>query len=128
MNNDPIANQIEGIGNRRLLGCLVKFMLALVIGGVVLGLVARHAHNRILTGAVALAFSGLLFGFATSFLTFQMRKLLVTVFTVLSLAAALAIFASRALFDWESKLPLVVVFVPLIFPAAFALGQVRGNR
>ena len=38
----------------------------LVLGGTFLGLVARHAHNRILTGAVALALSGLLFGFATS--------------------------------------------------------------
>ncbi len=95
MNNDPIAHQIEGIGNRRFLDCLVRFMLALVSGGVVLGLVARHACNRILTGT--LAFSGLLFGFATSFLTLAMRKLLVTVFTVLSLAAALFVLASRAL-------------------------------
>ena len=66
MNNDPIANQIDGIGSRRLLGCLVRTPLALVLGGTFLGLVARHAHNRILTGAVALALSGLLFGFATS--------------------------------------------------------------
>ena len=126
MNTDPIAKQIEGIGNRRFLGCLVEFMLALVSGGVVLGLVARHACSRMLTGA--LASSGLLFGFATSFLTLAMRKLLVTVFTVLSLAAALAIFASRALFGWESKLPLVVVFVPLVFPAAVALAQARFER
>jgi hypothetical protein len=106
----------------------VKIGLVLVLGGVVLGLVARHAHNRILTGAVALMLSGLLFGFATSFLTFRMRKLASTAFLISAIAASLAILIARTCCGWESKLPLEVVFVPFVFPIAFKLGQAKGNR
>ena len=123
--SDPIANQIEGIGNRRLLGCAAKFALAVLVGGVVLGLVARNTHDRPLTGAVALALSGLLFGFATSFLTPAMRKLLRTVFVVFPLVATLVMFAFRTLFGWQSELPLLAVVAPLAFSAGFFIGQVK---
>ncbi len=126
--SDPISNQIEGIGNRRLLGCAAKFALAVVLGGVVLGWVARDAHNKALTGAVALALSGLLFGFATTVLTPEMRKLLRTVFVVVPLVAAFAMFASRTLFGWQAQLPLLGVLAPLAFTAGFLIGQFRRKR
>ena len=128
MNNDPIPNQIEGIGNRRLLGCAAKFALAVLVGGVVLGLVARDTHNRALTGAVALALSGLLFGFATSVLTPAMRKLLRTVFVVFPLVATLMMFAFRTLFGRQAELPLLAVVAPLAFTAGFLIGQFKRGR
>ena len=103
MNNDPMIGQIEGIGNRRLLGCVGKFVLAVFVAGLVIGLVAKHTQDKPIRGAVALLASGLVFGFATSVLTAGARKFLRAVFVAFPLAASLAMFGLRTLFTLARK-------------------------
>ena len=122
-NDDRITNQIEGLGNKRLLGCACWWMVLMLVGSTVLGLVIRHTSDKPIRTGVVLAFSGLLFGSATSILTNVTRRFLKTVFVVFPLVMAFVMFALSTLFGYAENLPLRMVVAPLSLTAGFLLGQ-----
>ncbi len=126
--NDRIPNQIDNIAFRRLLGCLVKFVLVFLAGMAVFALVVKHTDDRGTRAAAAFAFGGLVFGLAASILTDRAQKLLLGVFIPMPIAAALCMFALRTLFGMSEELPLIVTLAPLFLPAGFILGRSRRKR
>ncbi len=123
MKEDPIIGQIEGLGNRRLIISAAIWLLALLLGGIVLGLAANTTNDKATIIAIACAVSGLLLGFATSILTSSMRRLLKIVFISLGIFIAILLFASRTIGGYSSVIPLRLVATPLAFPIAFCIGQ-----
>jgi len=126
MTDEPIADQIDRLGNRRLAGCAIKFLALIVLGCIALGVTIRHTRDAGTRLAVALAVSGLLFGFCTSTLTPAARKLLTRVFVLLPLVVAILLFAYRTLFGRAGELPLRLVLAPLALALGFVMG--RGRR
>ena len=124
--NDPIPNQIDSLGDRRLAGCAVKAIVLFVLGCLALGFTAKRTHDAGIRLAVALAMSGLLFGFAASGLTPRAREFLTRVFVLLPLVVTLLLFAYRTLFGRSEELPLRLVLAPLALAVAFLIG--RGRR
>jgi len=125
MNHDPIANQIEGIGYRRLAGRAGRFVAVFLAGCVLLGWVVRHTRDKGIRAAVALALCGLLFGYASSVLATSSRKLLIRVFVLVPLVVSLSMFAFRTLFGRAEELPLRLVLAPLALALGFLLGVGR---
>jgi uncharacterized membrane protein YhaH (DUF805 family) len=126
MPDDPISNQINRIGHRRLAGCAIKFLALLALGCVVLGITVRRTHDPGIRLAVALGISGLLFGFYASLLSPRAAKFLTRVFVLLPLVVTLTVFAYRTLFGRAEELPLRLVLAPLALALGFLIG--RGRR
>lgn len=125
MNDFRIAGDIESLGNRRMLGCLGRFLLVFFVALVVYAIAVKHTSDRSIRAAAALAVSGVILGFATSILTSQSRKLLIGAFVALPLVIAIVLFAFRTLFGMSHALPLRLVLAPLFFSAGFVAGQIR---
>lgn len=119
--NERIANQIEGLGDRRLLGCFMKTLLILALGGIVLHMVVRQSEDTAKNLAVMLAISGLVMGYATSYL----RTVLKVVMATVPLAATFVMFVMRTVLGWSNDLPLLMTLAPLVFGIAFLIGQLR---
>jgi len=128
MHTDPIKNQIENIGNRRLLGCAVRFALIVVACVVILVLIAKRPDGKPLYGAAAMGMCGLLFGFATSMLTERFRRFLKIVFVVIPIAITIGLFVARTVFGYARDLPLFSVLTPLFFSTGFLIGGIRRAR
>ncbi len=126
MMNDPIPNQIARIGDRRLAGCAVKFLMILTAGCIGLAIAIKRTHDPGIRLAVALAVSGFVFGFAASGLSPKAGKLLARVFVILPLVVSLLLFAYRTLFGRAEELPLRLVLAPLALALCFLIG--RGRR
>ena len=123
MNNEPIERQIEGLGDRRLLGRAVATALVVAAGGVAYRLVVGHSEDAPTRAAAALAVSGLLFGFATSSLAAKMRRLLTVALVVLPLAVSVCLFALRTVLGWSAELPMRLVAAPVCLSAGFVIGH-----
>lgn len=123
--NERIANQIEGLGDRRLLGCFMKTLLILALGGIVLHMVVRQSEDTAKNLAVMLAISGLVMGYATSYLDPRMRTVLKVVMATVPLAATFVMFVMRTVLGWSNDLPLLMTLAPLVFGIAFLIGQLR---
>lgn len=100
--NERIANQIEGLGDRRLLGCFMKTLLILALGGIVLHMVVRQSEDTAKNLAVMLAISGLVMGYATSYLDPRMRTVLKVVMATVPLAATFVMFVMRTVLGWSN--------------------------
>jgi uncharacterized membrane protein YhaH (DUF805 family) len=124
--SDPISNQIDRIGERRLAGCAIRFLALVVLGCVVLGITVRRTHDPGVRLAVALGVSGLLFGFYTFCLSARAAGFLTRVFVLLPLVVSLLVFAYRTLFGRSEELPLRLVLAPLALALGFLIG--RGRR
>ena len=116
------------MGDRRLAGCAGKAVALFAIGLLALGITVRHTQDVGTRLAVALAVSGLLFGFYTSALAPAARKLLTRVFVLLPLVVAILLFAYRTLFGRVEELPLRLVLAPLALAAGFLIGRGRSLR
>lgn len=123
MDNDPIERQIEGLGDRRLLGRAVVAALLVAAGGVAYRLVVRHSEDAPTRAVAALAVSGLLFGFATSSLAAKMRRLLAIALVILPLAVSTLLFALRTVLGWSAELPMRLVAAPLCLTVGFLIGH-----
>ena len=123
MNDDPIANQIENIGIRRLAGWACFWVVVVLIGGVILGLVAKHTSDKSTLAAVAFAVSGLLIGVVTSILAASSRKIMLTLFLLLPLVMSLIMFVYRTMLGSSEALPLRMIIAPLFLTAGFLVGQ-----
>lgn len=126
-NDDHIINQIEGLGLRRLAGCLLKIAAVGLFGGIVLGLVAKHTQDACILAAVVFAVTGLLFGFATAPLAVKPRKFLTLALIAVPLAAALIMFVYRTLLGAAGCYPLRLVVSPLLFSTGYIAGQLAWN-
>lgn len=126
--HERIHNQIEALENKHIIGCAIQWLMLLLIGTFTLAFLLKHTHDKAIRVAIAFGFTGLLLGFATSFLTCTSRKLLMSVFTFIPLALSLGMFIFRTLFDCADKFPLKLVITPLFITAGFLLGQLRTRR
>lgn len=124
MENNRIPNQIDSVATRRFAGCLGKLALVFAAAMAVLALVLRHSPDKPTRTAVALAVSGVVFGFGTSILTARSRVVLRNAFVVFAALAALAMFVFRTLFGYAEAFPLRLVLAPLFLPAGYLLGQI----
>ena len=127
MNNDPIERQIEDLGNRRLAGCACWWAGVVLIGGFVLGLVAKHVRDKPTCAAVAFAVSGLLLGYVTSILASGSRKIVLMAFVVLPLVLSLGLFSFRTVLGYTHALPLRLTIAPLFLAAGFLAGYFARN-
>jgi hypothetical protein len=127
MSDDPIRSQIEGLGYRRLAGCLGRFALMVLACGLVFGLTAKHASIGAALSALCLI-TGVLLGFATSILTPSARKALLISFVIFGLAFFLAVFAMRTLFGGSQEYALLEAVAPLLLPVGYVIGQVKVPR
>ena len=123
MNDDPIANQIENIGIRRLAWWACFWVVMVLIGGVILGLVVKHTSDMSTRAAIALAVSGLLIGVVTSILAASSRKIMLIVFLLLPLIMSLIMFVYRTMLGSSEALPLRMIIAPLFLTAGFLVGQ-----
>jgi hypothetical protein len=122
---DDIPSQIDHIADRRLLGCVGRFVLSVVLAGVAAGIIVKLAPRGDVRVVVGLAFSGFVLSLATSILTPQSRRLLRLVFTVAPLIAALTMTVWSLL---GYPLSLRLALAPLAFCLGFVLGQPRHSR
>ena len=127
MNDDPLPNQIDSIGDRRLAGCAAKALVFFVLGCLALGFTAKRTHDAGIRLAVALGMSGLVIGFAASGLTPRARGFLTRVFVLLPLVVSLLMFAYRTLFGRSEELPLRLVLAPLALAIGFLIGRGKGR-
>ena len=127
MNDEPIANQIENIGIRRLAGCACLWAVIVLIGGVILGLVVKHTPDKSIRAAAAFAVSGLLIGIVTSVLAASSRKIMLAVFLLFPIAMSIAMFLSRTMLGSSDTLPLRLVVAPLFLAAGFLFGWFSRN-
>lgn len=129
MNQNPIRSQIEGLGYRRLAVWVGVYGLGVLVAGVVLGLVVKHAPDKATRLSVALVLTGLLLGFATAILTPSSRKIARNALVALGLTLSLTAFLLRVLFGWSHEIPLALTISPLMLPLGYVIGQMklRGN-
>jgi hypothetical protein len=118
-----IPNQIDDIAARRLIGCLVKFVLLFLAGMILFALIVRHAEDRGTRASAAFAFGGLVFGLAASILTHRAQRMLLWVILPLPPVASLCMFVLRTLFGMSDELPLAVTVAPLFLSAGFLVGR-----
>ena len=127
MSDDPIRNQIEGLGYRRLAGCAGKFVLVVLSCAFVIGLFAKHTSKGVSLCVLWLA-SGLALGFATSILTPIARRILLTSFVFLGVVPFLWMFIMRTTLGASRELALLEAVSPLMLPGGYVLGGVVGRR
>lgn len=127
MNEDPISSQIEGLGYRRLAVWVGRFALGVVASGIVLGLVVKHAQKPT-RASVALIFTGLLLGYATSILTPSSRRIARIALVALGLTTSLIAFTARTLFGWSQEMPLLLTISPLMLPLGYLIGASKAPR
>lgn len=123
MTRNRIEDQIQRLSCRRLAGYTAILSVIIVIGGVVLGLVAKHVHSKPIITSVAFTVSGFLLGFLTAILTRWSRKILLVIFTVIPLGFSLGMFIFRTILGYSHTIPLLMVVSPLLFPISYLAGQ-----
>ncbi len=128
MPKDPIPNQIDRIGNRRLAGCTAKFAALLLVGIGVLAVTTRTTRDPGTRFAVAVGLCGLLFGFYVSLLSTWASRVLSWFFVLFPIAATLVMYVCRTMLGWSDELPLRLVLAPLAFAAGFLVGKGRLAR
>lgn len=127
MSEDPIRDQIEGLGYRRLAGCFGRFALMVLACGVAVGLAAKHASVGTALSALCLI-TGVLLGFATSILASSARKALLLSFAIFGAALFLVMFAMRTLFGASQEYALLETTAPLLLPVGYVIGQIKSPR
>lgn len=88
-------------------------------------MVVRQSEDTAKNLAVMLAISGLVMGYATSYLDPRMRTVLKVVMATVPLAATFVMFVMRTVLGWSNDLPLLMTLAPLVFGIAFLIGQLR---
>lgn len=111
--------------NQRLLGCMLKWAAMFVAGIIALAIVMGASPNQSLRAAAAFAFTGLVLGFSTSFLTIGARRFLLVTFIAVPIVVSLVMFAMRTVLGYTDEYPLRLVVSPIFLSAGFVVGQVR---
>ncbi len=125
MEDNRIPNQIDHIAERRFLGCLGRSVLVFLLSMVALAVFIRLVNHRNLVAAATSVFAGFVFGYATSFLAPQARRVLRGTFLVIPILAIVAVIAAQ-LFISSPKVPrLRVAIIPIFLSVGFVLGQRR---